>query len=226
MEYRKDATPQPLPGPEMDDDLEGSALRALGMDDDMGPLEGYVLGSGHAHGTAHFSVMRHGHPTDAPARHVSVKSVMRAHPRFVEADVRREIALLEKLSHPQCAMLVEVKEDAARLHIVEEIGAGGEMLDRIVELGSFSEAEAVHLIHQVPALIHQPPARARAPAPVPALSAPPLPSAAKAACGVAVDHAPRVSCFTGAGWRHVLAHARHHPPGFAPGAHPHGKRRP
>ena len=169
----------------MDDALEGSVLRALGMDDDMGPLEGYVLGSGHAHGTAHFSVMRHGHPTDAPARHVSVKSVMRAHPRFVEADVRREIALLEKLSHPQCAMLVEVKEDAARLHIVEEIGAGGEMLDRIVELGSFSEADAVHLIHQVPAC-----PRAGTDAPRRGCRAPSLPSVART-CARARARAPR-----------------------------------
>ena len=78
-----------------------------------------------------------------------VKSVMRDHPRFVEADVRREIAVLERVRHPECAMLVEVREDAACMHIVEEMGAGGEMLERIIELGSFSEADAVHLIHQV-----------------------------------------------------------------------------
>ncbi len=122
------------------------------MDDgEMETLDGYELGSSQMHSTTKFSVMRHGHPTDAPARHVSVKSVMRKHPLFVEADVRREIAILEKIRHPQCAVLLEVKEDAACLHVVEEIGAGGEMLDRIVELGSFSETDAVHLIHQVPA---------------------------------------------------------------------------
>lgn len=33
--------------------------------------------------------------------------------------------------------------------MVEELCAGGELFDRIIELGEFSEADAVHLIHQV-----------------------------------------------------------------------------
>jgi hypothetical protein len=118
---------------------------------EVGDLEGYELESVHEEHThqPRFSVTRHGHPTGEPERSIMVKSVMRVHPRFVEADVRREIAVLERVRHPECAMLVEVIEDAACMHIVEEMGAGGEMLERIIELGSFSEADAVHLIHQV-----------------------------------------------------------------------------
>jgi hypothetical protein len=121
--------------------------------DEVGDLDGYELGRVIFYeDTTHqprFSVTRHGHPTGEPERSIMVKSVMRDHPRFVEADVRREIAVLERVRHPECAMLVEVREDAACMHIVEEMGAGGEMLERIIELGSFSEADAVHLIHQV-----------------------------------------------------------------------------
>jgi serine/threonine protein kinase len=35
------------------------------------------------------------------------------------------------------------------VHLVEELASGGELFDRIIELGHFSEKEAVHLIHQV-----------------------------------------------------------------------------
>ena len=43
----------------------------------------------------------------------------------------------------------QVHEDKRAIHMVEELGAGGELFDRIIELGKFSEADAVHLIHQV-----------------------------------------------------------------------------
>ena len=33
--------------------------------------------------------------------------------------------------------------------MVEELCDGGELFDRIIEVGKFSEADAVHLIHQV-----------------------------------------------------------------------------
>ena len=43
----------------------------------------------------------------------------------------------------------QVHEDKTAIHMVEELCAGGELFDRIIELGEFSEADAVHLIHQV-----------------------------------------------------------------------------
>ena len=35
------------------------------------------------------------------------------------------------------------------MHLVEELASGGELFDRIIELGLFCEKDAVHLIHQV-----------------------------------------------------------------------------
>ena len=80
---------------------------------------------------------------------VAVKTVFKSHPRFNEADLRRELAVLEKIDHPRCVNLVEMVEDAEAFHFVQELGAGGELFDRIVELGSFCEEDAVKLIHQL-----------------------------------------------------------------------------
>jgi len=43
----------------------------------------------------------------------------------------------------------QVREDDKAVHLVEELASGGELFDRIIELGHFSEKDAVHLIHQV-----------------------------------------------------------------------------
>ena len=46
-------------------------------------------------------------------------------------------------------MYMQVREDDKAVHLVEELASGGELFDRIIELGHFSEKDAVHLIHQV-----------------------------------------------------------------------------
>ena len=65
---------------------------------------------------------------------VAVKTILQSHPRFNEADLRRELAVLEKVNHPRCVNLVEMVEDAAAFHFIEELGAGGELFDRSVLL--------------------------------------------------------------------------------------------
>lgn len=45
----------------------------------------------------------------------------------------------------------QVREDEAAVHLVEELASGGELFDRIIELGHFSEKEAVHLVRGLPA---------------------------------------------------------------------------
>jgi len=41
---------------------------------------------------------------------------------------------------------MQVREDDKAVHLVEELASGGELFDRIIELGHFSEKDAVHLI--------------------------------------------------------------------------------
>ena len=56
---------------------------------------------------------------------------------------------MQAIKHPRCIALYEVIEDSAAVHLVEELASGGELFDRIIELGHFSESQAVKLIHQV-----------------------------------------------------------------------------
>lgn len=110
-------------------------------------LEGYTLGD--ALGEGAFAVCRIGHKNDDPSRQVAVKSLMRDHPNFDTTALKHEISIMQAINHPRCINLIEVREDEAAVHLVEELASGGELFDRIIELGHFSEKEAVNLIHQV-----------------------------------------------------------------------------
>ncbi|EFN53790.1 hypothetical protein CHLNCDRAFT_36351 [Chlorella variabilis] len=58
-------------------------------------------------------------------------------------DVRREVEILNLVSpHRTVAGLSQVYEDRMAVHIVMELCAGGELFERIVAKGTFSEAEA------------------------------------------------------------------------------------
>jgi len=53
------------------------------------------------------------------------------------------------VSHPRCIKLIEVLEDAQAVHLVEELATGGELFDRILDRGTFSEKDASLVIKQV-----------------------------------------------------------------------------
>ena len=40
-------------------------------------------------------------------------------------------------------MYMQVREDDKAVHLVEELASGGELFDRIIELGHFSEKDAI-----------------------------------------------------------------------------------
>ncbi len=48
-----------------------------------------------------------------------------------------------------CIQLLGVFEDSNSLYLVEELATGGELLERILEMGSFTEDIAACLIRQV-----------------------------------------------------------------------------
>lgn len=55
----------------------------------------------------------------------------------------------QAVDHPRCIKLLEVREDDEAIHLVEELAGGGELFDRIIDCGQFSEKDAVHLVHQI-----------------------------------------------------------------------------
>lgn len=65
-------------------------------------------------------------------------------------DVWREIQIMHHLSeHPNVVRIKGTYEDTLYVHIVMELCAGGELFDRIVEKGHYSEREAAKLIKTI-----------------------------------------------------------------------------
>lgn len=61
-------------------------------------------------------------------------------------DVRREIRIMHHLAgHPNVIQIVGSYEDAVAVHLVMELCAGGELFDRIIQRGHYTERKAAQL---------------------------------------------------------------------------------
>uniref|UniRef100_A0A673L116 Calcium/calmodulin-dependent protein kinase type IV-like n=1 Tax=Sinocyclocheilus rhinocerous TaxID=307959 RepID=A0A673L116_9TELE len=63
--------------------------------------------------------------------------------------VRTEIGVLLRLSHPNIIKLKEIFETPAEISLVLELVTGGELFDRVVEKGYYSERDAADAVKQV-----------------------------------------------------------------------------
>ena len=61
----------------------------------------------------------------------------------------QELVVLQKSSHPHIMSVNELLEDEDCFYIASELLEGGELFDRIVEKGNFSEENAAHVLMQV-----------------------------------------------------------------------------
>ncbi|KAG2332447.1 hypothetical protein Bca4012_017954 [Brassica carinata] len=69
-------------------------------------------------------------------------------------DVRREIQIMHHLSgHPNVIQIVGAYEDAVGVHVVMEICAGGELFDRIIQRGHYTERKAAELARTIVGVI-------------------------------------------------------------------------
>ncbi|CAJ1443108.1 unnamed protein product, partial [Effrenium voratum] len=69
--------------------------------------------------------------------------------------LQREIEIMKALDHPHVLKLHEVFEDERFVYLVVELCTGGEVLDRILELGYFTERLAARLMaHLLEAINH------------------------------------------------------------------------
>lgn len=63
--------------------------------------------------------------------------------------LRREIAILKKLSHPNIIQLYEIMETTRVMFIIMEYANGGEALDFVVTHGKLSESKARRFFRQI-----------------------------------------------------------------------------
>lgn len=65
------------------------------------------------------------------------------------AVVHDEVEIMHKVNHPNCVQLFEMFETSKKMYMVLELLTGGELFDRIVKKGSYSEKEASEVIKSV-----------------------------------------------------------------------------
>lgn len=78
---------------------------------------------------------------------VAVKCVEKANMR--RRQLAREIEILTTITHPNVISLKDVFEDEQHVYLVLELVQGGELFDKIVNDGAFSEKEAAKLIRKI-----------------------------------------------------------------------------
>ncbi|XP_051824182.1 calcium/calmodulin-dependent protein kinase type 1B [Antechinus flavipes] len=82
-------------------------------------------------------------------RLVALKCIPKKALRGKEVAVENEIAVLKKVSHPNIVALEDVHESSSHLYLAMELVTGGELFERIMERGSYTEKDASHLVGQV-----------------------------------------------------------------------------
>ncbi|EGC30333.1 myosin light chain kinase, partial [Dictyostelium purpureum] len=66
-----------------------------------------------------------------------------------EKNLKMEVDILKKVNHPNIIALKELFDTPQKLYLVMELVTGGELFDKIVEKGSYSELDAANLIRKI-----------------------------------------------------------------------------
>uniref|UniRef100_A0A1B6LT40 Calcium/calmodulin-dependent protein kinase type 1 n=1 Tax=Graphocephala atropunctata TaxID=36148 RepID=A0A1B6LT40_9HEMI len=117
-------------------------------------------------GTGAFSEVRLAESKDHPGQMFAVKIIDKKALKGKEDSLENEIKVLRRfsesvkqsgegleepyrLTHPNIVQLLETFEDKQKVYLIMELVTGGELFDRIVEKGSYTEKDAADLIRQV-----------------------------------------------------------------------------
>ncbi|XP_057296469.1 calcium/calmodulin-dependent protein kinase type 1-like isoform X1 [Hydractinia symbiolongicarpus] len=66
-----------------------------------------------------------------------------------EVTLENEIAIMKKIKHSNIVGLVELFDNRHVVYLVMDLVTGGELFDRIIEKGLYTEADASHLVKQI-----------------------------------------------------------------------------
>ncbi|XP_063052619.1 calcium/calmodulin-dependent protein kinase 1Db isoform X1 [Engraulis encrasicolus] len=79
----------------------------------------------------------------------AVKCIPKKALRGKESSIENEIAVLRKIKHENIVALEDIYESSHHLYLIMQLVSGGELFDRIVERGFYTEQDASTLIKQV-----------------------------------------------------------------------------
>uniref|UniRef100_A0A8C8XGT4 calcium/calmodulin-dependent protein kinase n=2 Tax=Felidae TaxID=9681 RepID=A0A8C8XGT4_PANLE len=85
----------------------------------------------------------------ASGRLFAVKCIPKKALKGKESSIENEIAVLRKIKHENIVALEDIYESPNHLYLVMQLVSGGELFDRIVEKGFYTEKDASTLIRQV-----------------------------------------------------------------------------
>ncbi|XP_068940096.1 calcium/calmodulin-dependent protein kinase type 1 isoform X1 [Petaurus breviceps papuanus] len=80
---------------------------------------------------------------------VAIKCIAKKALEGKESSIENEIAVLHKIKHPNIVALDDIYECGGHLYLIMQLVSGGELFDRIVEKGFYTERDASQLICQV-----------------------------------------------------------------------------
>ena len=83
----------------------------------------------------------------------AVKTIAKGDVKNMER-FKQEIAIMKMMDHPNIIKLYESFEDQRNIYLVMELCAGGEVFDRIIDNGSFTEVLAATLMQQIIRAVH------------------------------------------------------------------------
>lgn len=78
----------------------------------------------------------------------AVKSISKAQVKNMER-FKQEIAIMKVMDHPNVIKLFETFEDHRNIYLVMELCGGGELFDRIIESGHFTETQCAIIMQQI-----------------------------------------------------------------------------
>ncbi|XP_043198886.1 calcium/calmodulin-dependent protein kinase type 1-like [Amphibalanus amphitrite] len=104
-------------------------------------------------GTGAFSQVKVAEKRSEPGKLFAIKIIDKKALKGKEDSLDNEVKVLRRLRHPNIVNLLETYEDKHKVYLVMEIVTGGELFDRIVEKGSYTEKDASNLIRQVLAAV-------------------------------------------------------------------------
>uniref|UniRef100_A0A4W3J4H1 Calcium/calmodulin-dependent protein kinase 1Da n=1 Tax=Callorhinchus milii TaxID=7868 RepID=A0A4W3J4H1_CALMI len=85
----------------------------------------------------------------ATGRTFAIKCIPKKALKGKESSIENEIAVLRRIKHENIVALEDIYESSNHLYLVMQLVSGGELFDRIVEKGFYTEKDASTLIRQV-----------------------------------------------------------------------------
>jgi len=86
---------------------------------------------------------------DGPTGKVAVKIILKKNVKGNDQMVYDELEMLQTMHHPHIVKFVDWFESRDKYYIITQLATGGELFDRICEMGKFTEKNASQTIRQV-----------------------------------------------------------------------------